>query len=29
MSEHLTITKGTCFALFAYDVSLSINLTDA
>jgi hypothetical protein len=25
----VTITKGTCFALFAYDVGLSINLTDA
>lgn len=29
MPEHVTITKGTCFALFAYDVGLSINLTDA
>ncbi len=29
MSEHVTITQGTCFALFAYDVGLSINLTDA
>lgn len=29
MTEHVTITKGTCFALFAYDVGLSINLTDA
>lgn len=29
MSEHVTISKGTCFALFAYDVGLSINLTDA
>ena len=29
MSEHVTITKGTCYALFAYDVGLSINLTDA
>jgi hypothetical protein len=27
--EHATITKGTCFALFAYDVGHSINLTDA
>jgi hypothetical protein len=27
--EDVTITKGTCFALFAYDVGLSINLTDA
>ena len=27
--EHITITKGTCFALFAYDVGHSINLTDA
>jgi hypothetical protein len=29
MSHELTITKGTCFALFAYDVGLDINLTDA
>ncbi len=29
MPEHVTITKGTCFALFAYDVGLSINLTEA
>lgn len=29
MSRDLTISKGTCFALFAYDVGLSINLTDA
>jgi hypothetical protein len=29
MSQELTITKGTCFALFAYDVGVSINLTDA
>ncbi len=29
MPEHVIITKGTCFALFAYDVGLSINLTDA
>jgi hypothetical protein len=29
MSEHVTITKGTCFALFAYNIGLSINLTDA
>lgn len=29
MLEHVTITKGTCFALFAYDIGLSINLTDA
>ncbi|NJN70565.1 MAG: hypothetical protein HC801_10005 [Nitrospira sp.] len=29
MPEHVTITKGTCFALFAYDVGHSINLTDA
>lgn len=27
--EHVTITKGTCFALFAYDIGLSINLTEA
>jgi hypothetical protein len=27
--EHVTIIKGTCFALFAYDIGLSINLTDA
>jgi hypothetical protein len=29
MSEHITITKGTCFALFVYDIGLSVNLTDA
>src|SRR6476469_2764897 len=29
MSEPVTITKGTCFALFAYDIGQSINLTDA
>ena len=29
MSEHVTITKGTCYALFAYNIGLSINLTDA
>ena len=29
MLEHVTITKGTCFALFAYDIGLSINLTNA
>ena len=29
MSRDLTISKGTCFALFAYDIGLSINLTDA
>ncbi|HWV44656.1 MAG TPA: hypothetical protein VN039_01300 [Nitrospira sp.] len=29
MTEPATIIKGTCFALFAYDVGLSINLTDA
>ena len=29
MSEHVTITKGTCFALFVYDIGTSINLTDA
>lgn len=29
MTHELTITKGTCFALFAYDVGLAINLTDA
>ncbi len=29
MSYALTITKGTCFALFAYDVGIGINLTDA
>ena len=29
MPEHVIITKGTCFALFAYDVGLSVNLTDA
>src|ERR1044071_8354688 len=28
MQEHV-IVKGTCFALFAYDIGLSINLTDA
>jgi len=27
--EYATITKGICFALFAYDVGHSINLTDA
>ena len=27
MPEHVTIIKGTCFALFAYDIGLSINLT--
>lgn len=25
----LVITKGTCFALFAYDIGLAINLTEA
>ncbi len=29
MTEYAAITKGTGFALFAYDISLSINLTDA
>ncbi len=29
MLEHVTITKGTCFALFAYDIGLAINLTEA
>jgi hypothetical protein len=29
MSHDLTVTKGTCFALFVYDVGTSINLTDA
>ena len=29
MSHDLIITKGTCFALFAYDVGISINLTEA
>ncbi|MDR4465364.1 MAG: hypothetical protein MRJ66_13955 [Nitrospira sp.] len=29
MQEPVTITKGTCFALFAYAIGLSINLTDA
>ncbi|WP_139077350.1 hypothetical protein [Candidatus Nitrospira nitrificans] len=29
MPEHVTITKGTCFAIFAYDIGLSINLTEA
>ena len=29
MPEHVTITKGTCFAIFAYDVGHAINLTDA
>ena len=29
MLDHVTITKGTCFALFAYDIGLSINLTEA
>jgi hypothetical protein len=29
MSEHVTITKGICFALFAYDIGHSINLTEA
>lgn len=29
MPEHIPIIKGTCFALFAYDIGLSINLTDA
>jgi len=29
MLEHVVITKGTCFALFAYDIGLSINLTEA
>ena len=28
MSHDLTITKGTCFALFVYDVGTSINLTE-
>ena len=27
--EDVTIAKGTCFALFAYDIGHSINLTDA
>jgi hypothetical protein len=27
--ESVTITKGTCFALFAYNVGTAINLTDA
>jgi hypothetical protein len=29
VSQSVTITKGTCFALFAYDVGHSINLSDA
>ncbi|OQW32959.1 MAG: hypothetical protein A4E19_06320 [Nitrospira sp. SG-bin1] len=29
MHEQITISKGTCFALFAYDIGLSINMTDA
>lgn len=29
MPEHVMVTKGTCFALFAYDIGHSINLTDA
>ncbi|MBL8073616.1 MAG: hypothetical protein JNL29_04540 [Nitrospira sp.] len=29
MLEHVTLTKGTCFALFAYDIGLSIDLTEA
>jgi hypothetical protein len=29
VSESVTITKGTCFVLFAYDVGHSINLSDA
>jgi hypothetical protein len=29
MPEVLSITKGTCFALFVYDIGLSINLTAA
>ena len=29
MPDRVTITKGTCFALFVYDVGTSINLTDA
>ena len=29
MPRHATITKGACFALFAYDIGQSINLTDA
>jgi hypothetical protein len=29
MPNDVTITKGTCFVLFAYDVGISINLTDA
>jgi hypothetical protein len=29
VSQSVTITKGTCFALFAYDVGHSINLIDA
>lgn len=29
MSEHVTITKGICFALFTYDIGHSINLTEA
>ncbi len=29
MPEYAAISKGTCFALFVYDIGLSINLTDA
>lgn len=29
MSQDSIITRGTCFALFAYDIGHSINLTDA
>ncbi len=29
MAEYVAITKGTYFALFAYDIGLSISLTDA
>lgn len=29
MPNYVTITKGTCFALFVYDIGHSINLTDA
>ena len=29
MPERLIVTKGTCFALFAYDIGLSVNLVDA
>ena len=29
MSKQITIIQGTCFAFFAYDIGLSVNLSDA